>query len=85
MDSNKKIKREKVHFLFKSLQSSWKTYYRQEADLIASTISNNSSEHYPPKFQAIRVQKETNLSMLSGNSEYILPISLLTYAGTSKV
>ena len=32
---------------------------KQIANLLASTISKNSSlQHYPPKFQAIKMQKE---------------------------
>ena len=32
MESNQKNKEEKGNFLFKSRQSSWETYYKQEAN-----------------------------------------------------
>ena len=35
---------------------------KQITDLVASTISNNSSsEHYSPKFQAIEMQREKKI------------------------
>ena len=62
---------------------------KQIANLLASTISNNSSsQHYSPKFQAIQKQKETKpVKFTSDNTEeYNQPFSLLELkTGTSKV
>ena len=35
---------------------------KQIANLLATTISNNSSHHYSQKFQAIKTQKEKEKS-----------------------
>ena len=69
MESKQKNKREKSTSTLNYLNVNGKriTDRKQIADLVASTISNNSSsEHYSPKFQAIKMQKErkTNLSIL---------------------
>ena len=53
---------------------------KQIANLLASTISNNSSsQHDSPKFQAIKMQKETkSVKFASDNTEdYNKPFSLL--------
>ena len=53
----------------------------QIANLLASTISNNSSsQHYSPKFQAIKMhrEKKKTVKFTSDNSEdYNQPFSLL--------
>ena len=69
MESKQKNKREKSTSSLNHLKVNGKliTDRKQIADLVASTISNNSSsKHYSPKFQAIKMQKErkTNLSFL---------------------
>ena len=53
---------------------------KQIADLLASTISNNSSsQHYSPKFQAVKKQNEKKtVKLTSDNTEdYNQPFSLL--------
>ena len=69
MESKQKNKREKSTSSLNHLKVNGKliTDRKQIADLVASIISNNPpSEHYSPKFQAIKMQKErkTNLSIL---------------------
>ena len=54
---------------------------KQIANLLASTISNNSSsQHYSPKFQAIKMQKERKKLVkftLDNTEDYNQPFSLL--------
>ena len=54
---------------------------KQIANLLASTISNNSSsQHYSPKFQAIKMQKERKKLVkftLDNTEDYNHPFSLL--------
>ena len=69
----RKIKGKKGNSSLTHLQVNGKlvTDYKQIADLIAATISNNSSsEHYSPKFQAIKMQKERlSVNFTSDHSE----------------
>ena len=63
MESKQKNKMETSTFSLNHLKVNGKliTDRKQIADLVASTISNKpSSEHYSPKFQAIKMQKERN-------------------------
>ena len=66
MESKQKNKMETSTFSLNHLKVNGKliTDRKQIADLVASTISNKpSSEHYSPKFQAIKMQKERKKQM----------------------
>ena len=83
MESKQKNKMETSTFSLNHLKVNGKliTDRKQIADLVASTISNKpSSEHYSPKFQAIKIQKErkTNLSILQRITQKNKP-TLLTF------
>ena len=81
-----------MKLLSKSLKSQWKfiTDRKQIANLLASTKSNNSlSQHYSPKFQDIKMQKEKKektVKFTSDNTEECnQPRSRLELKHTSKV